>query len=287
MSGVFPDSGVTPSQARNSILNPNVAEGCLPLFYSSTRCNPRFDPAAANALMSEFINAVNGAGLEYDCTKLDNLLRAIKALAFNPGSIFTFITPGPQSIIVPANKSYAEIELIGGGGGGGSIAAVGQAAAGGNGGDLVRDTILVTPGATINFNVGSGGPTQASPATATNGGDSTMDGGFVAKGGRGAPAFATSGGAASPGSVGSVGAYIISGQIGEYGMVLGGGAGDRIGGRGGSSGNGTQGGNGAFNGGTGANPGQQPGGGGGGASGGSGFSAGGSGATGRVTLTFF
>lgn len=286
MSGIFPDSGVTPSQALNSILNPDVAEGCLPLFYSSTRCNPRFDPAAANALMSEFLNVINGAGSEYDCSKLDNLLRAIKALAFNPGAIFTFSTPGPQSIIVPENKSYAEIELVGGGGGGGSIAAVAQAAAGGNGGDLIRDTILVVPNTTINFTVGSGGLTQASPATALNGGDSTL-GGLIAKGGRGAPAFATSGGAASPGSVGSVGAYLITGQIGEYGMVLGGGAGDRIGGRGGSSGQGTQGGNGAFNGGTGGNPGQQPGGGGGGASGGSGFSAGGGGANGRVTITFF
>jgi hypothetical protein len=76
MAGIFPDSGVTPNNAANAV-TPDVALGCDPLFYSSTRCNPRFDPPAMNALMSEFLNLINAAGLDYDCTKLTNLVDAV------------------------------------------------------------------------------------------------------------------------------------------------------------------------------------------------------------------
>lgn len=80
MSGIFPESGVPASQAAQAQINPNVEDGCDPLYHSSTRCNPRFDPAAANAVISEIVNLVNCADMPYDCTKLDNLCIAVTSL---------------------------------------------------------------------------------------------------------------------------------------------------------------------------------------------------------------
>jgi hypothetical protein len=76
MTGMMPDSGVPPQDARNSILDPNTIN-CDELWYSTSRCQPRFDPAAANAVLSELINAINCSGIPYDCSKLDNLCTAI------------------------------------------------------------------------------------------------------------------------------------------------------------------------------------------------------------------
>lgn len=79
MAGVFPDSGVPAQQASNSV---DVATtGCTELFHSTTRCKPRFDPASANAVISELLNSVAAAGLTYDCGKLNNLALAIQAIA--------------------------------------------------------------------------------------------------------------------------------------------------------------------------------------------------------------
>lgn len=77
MSGVFPDSGVPASDAYNSIQDPNTVGCSGELWYSTSRCNPRFDPKAANAVTAEIVNLVNCAGLPYDCTKLDNLCDAV------------------------------------------------------------------------------------------------------------------------------------------------------------------------------------------------------------------
>ena len=76
MTAMFPDSGVPPTDAKNSLPDPNTV-GCSELWYSTSRCQPRFDPAAANAMLSELINAVNCAGIPYDCSKLTNLCDAI------------------------------------------------------------------------------------------------------------------------------------------------------------------------------------------------------------------
>ena len=76
MSGVYPNSGVPANEALNSVNVPTV--NCpSELFHSTTRCQPRFDPAAANAVMSEILNAVNCGGVAYDCTRLDNLCQAM------------------------------------------------------------------------------------------------------------------------------------------------------------------------------------------------------------------
>ena len=78
MTGMFPSSGVPWSQAENAanITTENCPDGAL--FNNTARCQPRFDPASQNAIISEIGNAVNNAGLSYDCTRLDNLAAAIR-----------------------------------------------------------------------------------------------------------------------------------------------------------------------------------------------------------------
>lgn len=80
MAGIFPTSGVPWNQATNAedIDTTNCPDGAL--FHNTSRCNPRFDAEAANALISEIGNAVNDAGLDYDCERLDNLSAAIQAM---------------------------------------------------------------------------------------------------------------------------------------------------------------------------------------------------------------
>lgn len=81
MAGIFPEGGVVASQTINADQDAvTVMPQCPPLFYSS-RCISRFDPFAMNAVISEIVNAVNCAGLAYDCRRLDNLCLAIKKIA--------------------------------------------------------------------------------------------------------------------------------------------------------------------------------------------------------------
>lgn len=75
MAGLFPAVGTAPNNTQNAIV-PAVVDGCTPQFYPNN-CNPRFDPVATNAIMSELLNAINSTQL-YDCTRLDNLKNAIK-----------------------------------------------------------------------------------------------------------------------------------------------------------------------------------------------------------------
>lgn len=79
MAGIFPSAGVPASQTQNALTNPDVTVGCAELWYAP-RCNPKFDPFAANAVMSEIINAVNCADLDYNCGRLDNLCLAIRKI---------------------------------------------------------------------------------------------------------------------------------------------------------------------------------------------------------------
>src|SRR6188768_2279743 len=74
---MFPDSGVPPSDAKNSLPDVNTAN-CPELWYSTSRCQPRFDPAAANAMLAEDMNLVIRGEVQYDCLKLDNIERAVR-----------------------------------------------------------------------------------------------------------------------------------------------------------------------------------------------------------------
>lgn len=96
MTAMFPDSGVPPQDAKNSIPDPNTVN-CDELWYSTSRCQPRFDPAAANAMLSELINAINCAGIPYDCSKLDNLCTAIQYLIQGGDSWCAPLAGGPYN----------------------------------------------------------------------------------------------------------------------------------------------------------------------------------------------
>lgn len=91
MSGLFPNSGVPASDAKNSIPNVDVVPGCDQLWYSTSRCTPRFDSAAMNAVLAELFNAIMGEGGTYDCSRFDNLAEALKRPIIN-GTIPPVIT---------------------------------------------------------------------------------------------------------------------------------------------------------------------------------------------------
>jgi hypothetical protein len=76
---MFPDSGVPYSEAKNSLPDTEVdTAGCPKLWYSTSRCQPRFDPAAANAMLAEDMNLIMRGEVEYDCTNLNHIERAVR-----------------------------------------------------------------------------------------------------------------------------------------------------------------------------------------------------------------
>lgn len=80
MAGIFPESGApagpnAPGSQTGVITNSPTT--CPPLFHQGV-CIPRFDPASANAVISEIANAVNDADLPYSCETLHNLSLAIQ-----------------------------------------------------------------------------------------------------------------------------------------------------------------------------------------------------------------
>lgn len=89
MAGIFPDSGVAPANTANAV---DGDASCTELYYSTTLCVPRFDPSASNAVVSEILNAVNKAGIQYDCGVLTNLCTAIQAFG---------ILPAANNLVVP------------------------------------------------------------------------------------------------------------------------------------------------------------------------------------------
>lgn len=82
MSGIFPSGGVGPSQALPTNLPTidTIGTNCTTLYHNA-RCNTRVDPASVNALIAEVGTAVNGAGRDYDCSRYDNLLLAMRDLS--------------------------------------------------------------------------------------------------------------------------------------------------------------------------------------------------------------
>jgi len=78
---MHPESGVPPSDARNSIPNEvEQSQNCDELWYSTSRCQPRFDPAAANAMLAELINLVNKGEVVYDCAFLNQVELSVRYL---------------------------------------------------------------------------------------------------------------------------------------------------------------------------------------------------------------
>lgn len=78
MAGIFPVGGTQAGNTLNGASPVKTVEGCDPLYHR-IGCVPQFDPVAANALISEVINAINVVK-DYDCSRLDNLAQAFQYL---------------------------------------------------------------------------------------------------------------------------------------------------------------------------------------------------------------
>ncbi|UPT53300.1 hypothetical protein [Synechococcus phage Ssp-JY38] len=79
MAGIQPEGGVPPQQTLGGLTNPDLAAGCENLWYS-IRCNPRFDPVAANFVIAEILNLVNECR-PYNCNTNNNMLLAVQCIA--------------------------------------------------------------------------------------------------------------------------------------------------------------------------------------------------------------
>lgn len=79
MAGIFPAAGTAAQNTSNAASPVTTEEGCAPLYHR-VGCTPVFDPAAANALISEIVNAVNTLK-PYDCTKLNNLADVLATIS--------------------------------------------------------------------------------------------------------------------------------------------------------------------------------------------------------------
>lgn len=82
MTAMFPDSGVPATDAANSIPDNQVQAqaDCTKLWYSTSRCQPRFDPKAANAMLSEMIHLINQGEVIYDCNYLDQVQLSVRRI---------------------------------------------------------------------------------------------------------------------------------------------------------------------------------------------------------------
>lgn len=106
MAGILPDSGVAASQTLNAV-DVDTVNCAAELFYSVSRCQPRFDPAAMNAVLSELLNLVSCAGLDYDCSSLTNVCDAVKAMALLTTAVVgTAIQPGAMTVSTDGDVFY-------------------------------------------------------------------------------------------------------------------------------------------------------------------------------------
>lgn len=180
MSGIFPIAGVSAGSAVNASTAP-VADGCEALFNAS-RCKPVFDPAAANAVISEIMELGRCSGVPYDCTLLDNLCRMIQQLIDNSLAVSrtqVFLANAPFE--VPERVFTVEFELIGGAGAGGasgtglSGSIAGNVGGGGGGGAYALKRLNgLAPGTIFSMVIGSGG--VPSSTVGGNGGDTVIVG---------------------------------------------------------------------------------------------------------------
>lgn len=92
---MFPDSGVPPSDAKNSLPDVNTAQPADELWYSTSRCQPRFDPAAANAMLAENMNLIMKGELQYDSVTLTHLERAVRYIDQRGLTTGTVLQGGP------------------------------------------------------------------------------------------------------------------------------------------------------------------------------------------------
>lgn len=103
--------------------------------------------------------------------------------AERPGyQIQVFTATGPGTFTVPSGVTAVDVLVVAGGGGGGGIGG-----GGGGGGVIYRPALPVTPGGTVPYSVGSGGPSGGGYGAGTNGrdGGNSIFGALTALGGGG------------------------------------------------------------------------------------------------------
>jgi len=116
MSAMHPESGVPPEDARNSI--PNEVEAsvnCDELWYSTSRCQPRFDPAAANAMLAELINLINKGEVVYDCSRYDQVQFAVRYLIQRGLTKGAVLQAGPNNYVTtldPTMTRYNDLMVL-------------------------------------------------------------------------------------------------------------------------------------------------------------------------------
>jgi hypothetical protein len=98
MTAMFPITGVHYTDAENSLPDPDTIN-CKELWYSTSRCQPRFDPAAANAVLAELVNTINKGEVSYNCAYLDQLQLAVRYLIQRGLTTGTQLQAGPFDYI--------------------------------------------------------------------------------------------------------------------------------------------------------------------------------------------
>lgn len=113
---MFPDSGVLPSDAKNSLPDVDTTNQADELWYSTSRCQPRFDPAAANAMLAEDMNLVMKGEVTYDGLRLDNLERSVRYMIQRglPHSGFMAVGPSDYALTLdpPLTRYSDHLTLI-------------------------------------------------------------------------------------------------------------------------------------------------------------------------------
>jgi hypothetical protein len=143
-----------------------------------------------------------------------------------PGGIIgiqLFTTPGTTQFVVPPNTTHVLVELIGGGGGGGENDVFDEGGGGGGSGAYTKAFLSVTPGATYNIIVATGGVGFDDAGNGINGGITsfTDSSGTIlayANGGNGGAVTTFGGGAlggAGGSNVGNPALFASPGNVGQ------------------------------------------------------------------------
>lgn len=85
ITGIFPSIGPIAKDCNNTTnatCNIPVKNGCVPRFYPE-RCNYPVSATQMNAVVSELSEVIKEAGIEYDCSRLDNLAQAISKIVLD------------------------------------------------------------------------------------------------------------------------------------------------------------------------------------------------------------
>lgn len=221
----------------------------VPAFAVGTNAQPE---GVADGSQATCTTESSATGCPADDRSVDLFRRSVTVSGGGASGGTTFSSPGGSSFVVPAGVTEITVKLWGGAGGGGA-GGDGEDGGNGGGGGFAQCTLAVTPGETLNVDVGGGGEGGAVGSNAGEGGggggrSAVLRGGSALcvagagggggggddddnnDGGNGGPGGGTSGGGG--GSAGSA----SGGQGGTQAAGGAGGSGNRQNGQGGGAG---------------------------------------------------